>query len=206
MVAVTRRMSAEGLVVGTAGNVSARDPATGLIAITPSGMSYEVVEAADIVLLDPHGHLAEGIRRPSTEFPMHLAIYASLAGAGGIVHTHSPCATAFALAGKPIRLAMAEGAAVLGSVVPVAPYATTGTAELGEIVAREIRAARVVLLANHGVVAVAETIEDALVRARVVEEVARIQLYAEALGGAVPLAPDEVERIREAHERGYGQR
>jgi L-fuculose-phosphate aldolase len=199
-------MLAEGLVAGTAGNVSARDPDTGRIAITPSGIPYQTVEAADIVLLDPHGRVAEGIRRPSTEFRMHLAIYASLDGAGGIVHTHSPYATAFALARKPIRVAIAEGAAVLGAVVPVAPYATTGTSELGEIVARELQAARVVLLANHGVVAVADTIEDALVRARVVEEVARIQLYAEALGGAVPLPPDEIERIREAYERGYGQR
>jgi L-fuculose-phosphate aldolase len=199
-------MSAAGFVVGTAGNVSARDPDSGLIAVTPSGIPYEAVEAADVVLLDPQGNVANGTRRPSTESPMHLAIYTALAGVGGIVHTHSPYATAFALVGKPIRVAMAEGAAVLGPVVSVAAYATTGTRELGEIVARELQASRVVLLANHGVVAVAETVEDALVRARVAEEVARIQLYAEALGGAVPLPPDDIEKIREAYERGYGQR
>lgn len=198
-------MAAYGLVAGTAGNVSGRDPGTGLVAITPSGLPYNTLEATDIVLMDLQGNVAEGDRRPSTEFRMHLAIYGSSAEVGGVIHTHSPYATAYAVARKPIRVAMAEGAAVLGAAVPVAPYATTGTAQLGEVVARELRAARAVLLANHGLVAVAETVEEALFRARIVEEVARVQLYAEVLGGAVPLASHEIQKVREAYERGYGQ-
>jgi L-fuculose-phosphate aldolase len=199
-------MLAEALVAGTAGNVSALDRDTRLIAITPSGIPYDALEPGDVVLLDTQGNVADGTRRPSTEFRMHLAIYASPVGVGGIVHTHSPYATAFAVARNPIRVCVAEGAALLGAVIPVAPYATTGTSELGEVVARGIESAPAVLLANHGVVAVAETVEEALARARAVEEVARIQLYAEVLGGAVPLPLEEIERIRKAYEHGYGQR
>jgi len=198
-------MGAAGLVHGTAGNMSAKDRVSGHVLIKPSGVSYDALRSADLVLVDRHGNVVEGRLRPSTELPMHLRIYAAMPEVMGVVHTHSPAATAFAVARRPLRTALAESAAIFGPEVSLAPYETTGTARLGLAAARAMKHGPAALLENHGVVAIGASVEDAFVHALLVEESARVQWMAEALGGAVPLPAAECRRIRAAYRERYGQ-
>ena len=202
---IARRLAAAGLVVGPQGNVSARDPASGLVAITPSGMEYERMGAEDVPVLDLRGHPVEGRRRPSTELPTHLAIYRHRADVGAIVHTHSPYATTLAVLGWPLPPVLGEAAAVLGGEVAVAPYATTGTELLARHAVQALGDRQAVLLQSHGAVAVGRDLREALHAALVLESTARIYWMARLAGPVSALAPDEVARIRQGFLRHYGQ-
>ena len=201
-----RRLLATGLVAGTQGNVSARDADTGFIAISPSGMEYDRIEADDVPVVDLRGHPVEGHRRPSTELPTHLAIYRQRPDVGAIVHTHSPYATALAVLGWSLPPILGEAAAVLGGEVRVAPYATTGTELLGRYAVEALADRQAVLLKNHGAVAVGPDLREALHAALVLESTARIYWTARLAGPVVELPPDEVARIRHGYLLHYGQR
>jgi L-ribulose-5-phosphate 4-epimerase len=201
-------MAASGLARGTSGNMSARDPKSGYIVIKPSGIPYGDLRPVDMVVLDAHGEFIDGRRRPSTEYRMHLRVYVEMRDVFGIVHAHSPTATAYAVARRPLRIALAEGAAVFGPVVPLAPYATTGTEALGRAAALAMKTKKTLaaLLESHGTIAVGASVEEAFANALHLEETARIQLLAETLGGAAPLSASECRRIRRRYLDNYGQR
>lgn len=201
-----RRLVAAGLVTGTQGNVSARDEETGLIAISPSGMEYDLIEADDVPVVDLRGHPVEGHRRPSTELPTHLAIYRRRPEVGAIIHTHSLYATVLAVLGWSLPPILGEAAAVLGGEVRVAPYATTGTELLGRYAAEALAGRQAVLLKNHGALAVGPDLREALHVALVLESTARIYWAARLAGPVVELPPDEVARIRQGYLMHYGQR
>lgn len=192
-----------GLVRGTAGNVSARDPGTGRIAITPSAVPYDALRPHDIVVVDGRGTVLAGRHPPSTELPMHTILYAERPWARAIVHTHSVYATAFACAGQEIPPAHYL-IAFAGPRIPLAPYAPYGTPELGRRAAEAMGDCRAVLLQNHGVVTVGRTLAEAQTLAEIVEYTAEVCYKARAIGAPVLLPDDELTRLRARFET-YGR-
>ncbi len=189
VVAVAQRMEAAGLVVGTAGNVSARRP-DGTMCITPSSTPYAEVTSDGLAVVDLDGNVVAG-GRPSTEKAMHLACYTAFPEVGGVVHCHPLHASMFAVARQPIPAVIEEVIVYVGGDVPVADYSTTGTDDLAAEVVRHLADRGAVLMANHGLLCVGKSAEDALHTALVVEHTAHIVWGAAALGGVVPL-PEKV--------------
>src|SRR5215207_9346834 len=157
------------LVVWTGGNVSARDPATGLVAIKPSGVRYEQLRPEQMVVLDLEGNILEGDLKPSSDTYSHLYIYRHRPDVGGIVHTHSTYATAFAAVGRPIPVVLTALADEFGGPIPCAGFATIGDESIGEQVVSTIGSSPAVLLRSHGVFTVGPTAEAAVKTAVMVE-------------------------------------
>ena len=149
------------LVTGTWGNVSARTEDNHLI-ITPSGMDYKTLTPADMIVVDMMGQVVEGKFKPSIETPMHIAIYQQRPDVKAVVHVHSPYATAFAVAHKPIPVILEETAQVIGHPVKVADYAICGSDELAQKVTRCITDNERAVLGNHGLVALGRDLKEAL--------------------------------------------
>jgi len=184
-----------GLVTGSAGNVSVREPGTGCFLITPSGLDYRLMQAKDIVRIDQATGCVEGRRRPSTERELHGQIYKAREDVNAIVHHHSPYATAISVARRTIPNILDEGSDL--TPVQTVEYAPSGTPELAtSAAARLADGCNAVLLANHGVVVVGGNLKESLTRSVEVERLAKIFVWAEALGGAVPLEEWAVERSR----------
>lgn len=202
--AVARRLADKGLVVGTAGNVSALDRATGLVALTPTGVPYETMTPADVCLVDRRdGRVVEGDLLPSSELPLHLALYQARPDVGAVVHTHSFYATLLGVLGRtpdPLHYTLA----LLGERVQLAPYARYGTPELARLAATALGSNGAVLLQNHGAVAVGSDLAEAEDRASLLEWLARLTLEAARFGGGRPLSAAEMSEAAEAL-RHYGQ-
>ncbi len=186
VVDAAREMERAGLVVGTAGNVSGRR-ADGSICLTPSSTPYPDVTPDNLAVLTLDGQQLSSSGEPSTEKAMHLACYNAFDEVGGVVHCHPPHASMFALAHRPIPASIEEVIIYVGGDVPVADYATTGTDELASEVVRHLGDRGAVLMANHGLLCVGKSPDDALHTALVVEHTAKIMFGAEVLGGVVPL-------------------
>jgi L-fuculose-phosphate aldolase len=203
IVRVAKQLRARGLAIGTSGNVGAR-LADGRIAITPSSLDYDELEAEDVVVVGADGKVSEGRRGPSSELPLHLRIFAARADVLAIVHTHSPLAMAFAAARREIPAVHYVIAPLLApghDRIRLAPYATFGTDELARNAASTLGEDNAVLLSNHGAVAVARSLAGALERAARIEELAGIALRAEQLGGATLLDAAELDRVRAQLDR-----
>ncbi len=184
-------MEVAGLVVGTAGNVSARRP-DGLIYITPSATPYGDVTPNGLAVIDIDGH-QQGSGRPSTEKAMHAACYRAFPEVGGVVHCHPIHGSMFATARRPISPAVEEAIIYVGGEVPVADYAPTGTDELADEVVRHLADCSAVLMSNHGLLCIGSSPADALHTAQVVEHTAHIVFGAILLGGAVALPESVVQ-------------
>lgn len=196
-----REMIARNLTTGSGGNLSAR--AGDRIVITPSGMEYLAMTAADMVVCDGRGYVLEGDRRPSSELDFHLALYNHRSGIGAVVHTHSVFATTLACMHREIPpVHYLVGFA--GPKVPLAPYATFGTPELARAVTGTIGDSNAVLLANHGLVAVGGTLPAAFNVAEEIELVARIYYQALVAGEPKILSREQVGEVMEKF-KGYGQ-
>ena len=185
LVDCARRAYAEGLFSGTSGNLSVRTD-RGML-ITPTSVRYETLSPEDIVHLRPDGAVLEGRFAPSSEWRMHAEIYARFPAVGAIVHTHSPHATAFAAAGKPIPESLIEMRFFLGGEVPCAAYAPAGTREVGLRCCEVLSGRGGCLMANHGALAVGRDLDEALLRAEYIEDSAKITLLSMQLGGPAPL-------------------
>lgn len=204
VVEYSRRMAQQQLSPGTSGNVSARvDEHT--MAITPTGVPYEQLTAADICLvgIETGDPVQQGLK-PSSETPMHRAVYRLRNDIQAIVHTHSLYATAFAVAGRAIQ-AVHYVIATMGHEIPVVPYHTYGTPELAEAAAAGLKNGKAALLANHGVLALGQSLAEAYYHAETVEYLAQLSVLAETIGGARVLPVREIDRVIEKF-RGYGQR
>jgi L-fuculose-phosphate aldolase len=167
-----RAMLRLGLVSGTSGNVSARDGES--ILITPAAMPYEEMTEEDLVELAPDGEPAEGAGQPSTEWRVHVAVYAARADAGAIVHTHSVHATAWSFNGEPLDTGTEELQAATGGPVLTAPYAPTGSEDIAAAAAEALGDRAAALLGRHGVVGVGATPAEALGVCVVVERQAQL--------------------------------
>ncbi len=188
LVECARRAYAERLFSGTSGNLSLRTD--GGMLITPTSVRYETLRPEDIVHLRPDGDVLKGSLAPSSEWRMHAEIYARFPDIHAIVHTHSPCATAFAAAGKPIPACLIEMRFFLGGEVPCAAYAPAGTREVGLRCCEVLEGRGGCLMANHGALAVGADLEQALLRAEYIEDSAKITLLSMQLGGPV-LLPEQ---------------
>ena len=185
LVGTARQAYAEKLFSGTSGNLSVRFGDTMLI--TPTSVRYELLTPDDVVTVTLDGETVEGRHAPSSEWRMHAEIYARRSDVRAIVHTHSPFATAFAAAQKPIPACLIEMKFFLGGEVPCAPYAPPGTRELGVVCAQTLGNRGGCLMANHGALAVGRDLSEALLRAEYLEDSAKIALLSMQLGGPVPL-------------------
>ena len=199
-----RQMFERGLVAGTWGNISIRSDSGDQIAVTPSGRPYTELQPADIVLVSPDGHLLAG-QRPSSELPLHLAIYAARPDVFAVVHTHSIYATACAVAGETIPPSLEEMVQVVGGEVAVAQYALPGTPELAQNAVLALGDRTAVLLANHGAVACGPSLAEALLVAELVEKAAQIHAIAGQLGGARRLSEEDIHRMRRFYVENYCQ-
>lgn len=201
-----KEILAGNLTIGTWGNISSRIPGGDYIAITPTGMSYEVLTPEDIVVLDLDGNIIDGTRKPSIEVPLHLSIYQARKDVQAIIHTHSAYATAMAVARKEIPGAIEDLVQIVGGNVRVNQYALPGTEELGVNTVKALEGRNAVLLANHGVLGVGRDLDEALKVCQVVEKSAQIILFAQLLGGAVELSQGDIDGMRNFYLQVYGQK
>jgi L-fuculose-phosphate aldolase len=203
VVRVARALRGRGLAIGTSGNVGAR-LADGRITITPATMDYDDMTADDVVIVEADGSPSEGHRQPSSELRIHLAIFEARPDVGGIVHSHSPFATAYAAARREVPAVHYILALLVGpgrDTLRVAPYAMFGSEELARNAVATLGSDQAVLLANHGAIAVAGSLATALGRAERVEELAMLACRAEQIGGATLLDADELDRVRDQMAR-----
>jgi len=198
-------VSREGLCFSTWGNLSCR-PEKDRTVITPSGIPYEDLQPADMIVLNLDGVVEEGRWKPSTELPLHLEIYKAREDVKAIIHTHSKYATAFAVARREIAPATEEMAQLFGGSVPAAEYAFPGSQELAVHASRALgKSGFAVLLANHGTVCVGASLAEALLRARVIERSAEILLWSTLLGDPFLLSNGETSKLRDLFLKHYGQ-
>jgi L-fuculose-phosphate aldolase len=192
-----------GLVDGTWGNISAR-VSEGLMAITPSGRDYLGIKAEDIVLVDIRTGEARG-GKPSTETPLHLALYRDRPEIGAVVHTHSMSASTVAAARREVPPVLDDFAQIVGPSLRTADYALPGSGRMAKVVVRAMRGRTAALLANHGAIAVGRGMKEALLCARMVEKGCRVFIEAEFLGGAQPLAPLEAWAMHKVYLAKYSK-
>ena len=205
LVALHAELPRHGLVVWTGGNVSARDPDSGLVAIKPSGVRYEDLTAESMVVVDPDGTVVEGRLKPSSDTASHLYVYRHRPDVNGVVHTHSRYATAWAAVGRPIPCVLTGQADEFGGEIPCAGLSLVGDEGIGKLVVESIGRSPAVLLKHHGVFTVGPTAEAAVKAAIMTEDVAATTFLALQLGDLESIPADLVDRFHERYTKVYGQ-
>jgi L-fuculose-phosphate aldolase len=203
LAAASRELLESGLTVATGGNISLCNREENLIAITPSGMDYRKLEAADVCVLDFQGRQVDGTRVPSTETPMHMSLLAARPDDTAVVHTHSPYCTAFAILREPIP-AVHYLVPLIGNEIPVAEYVTYGTDGMGPAAVHAMKSSRAALLANHGLVVAGATLEMAMNLSQIVEHIAHTYYLARSIGAPHVLSLAQLDSLRDQFSR-YGQ-
>jgi L-ribulose-5-phosphate 4-epimerase len=198
------------LVVWTMGNVSARDPQSGLIVIKPSGIRYEDLTPENMVVVDTEGHLVEGDLKPSSDTASHCYIYRQRPDVNGVVHTHSRYATAFAALGKPIPCFLTGMADEFGGPIPCGGFALIGGEEIGQEVVRclEGTTSPAVIMQNHGVFTIGSSAEAAVKAAIMAEDSAAtswVALQLGQLGQPIPISQDNLAKLHHRYTTVYGQ-
>ena len=197
MLAAAQKMAARGLAVGTSGNVSMRlgvaPDGRELMAITPSGVEYDSLNAEDVLVTDMDIEPLEGDGVPSSESLLHAEIYRRRRDAGAVMHTHSPYATAAAVAGVDIPPIIDEMVLVVGGEIKVSEYAFPSSDALAANVCDALGRRNAALIRNHGVVGVGADLQEAMQVCELVEHAARVMVYASALGGATSLPAEVLE-------------
>ncbi|ABB15549.1 class II aldolase/adducin family protein [Carboxydothermus hydrogenoformans] len=205
LLAAAREVVLEGLVVSPWGNLSLRISDDSFL-ITPSGVDYKTMDSEDLVEIGLDGNIKQGKLKPSSEYQLHLEIYKARRDIRAIVHTHSPYASAFAVARKRLPAVIEDLAQIVGGDVEVAKYALPGTGVLARNAVLALGNKFAVLLANHGVVGVGRNMEEALRVVRVVEKGAKVFLLSTIIGGPVLLEPEEIQVMHDFYLNKYGQR
>lgn len=193
-----------GLVIWTGGNLSARDPQTGLVVIKPSGVLYDRMSPDDMVVVDLDGKVVEGRHGPSSDTASHLYIYRHREDVRSVIHTHSTFATAWAATGQPIPCCLTAVADEFGGPVPCGGYANIGTEEIGEQIMAHIGDSPAILLKQHGVFTIGATIEKAVKAAVMVEDVARTITYAKIVGQIEDLPQEAIDANHDRYMNRYG--
>lgn len=200
------------LVVWTAGNVSERVPGTvgheDLLVIKPSGVSYDAITPEAIVVCDLEGNLVDGHDSPSSDTAAHAYVYRHRLDVGGVVHTHSTYATAWAARGEPIPCVLTAMADEFGGEIPVGPFAIIGDDSIGRGIVEALDKHRspAVLMRNHGVFTIGKDARAAVKAAVMCEDVARTVHIARQLGEPIPLNPADIDRLYDRYQNVYGQR
>lgn len=183
---IAKKAYDEKLMAGTSGNMSVYCPGERLMVITPSSYDYSIMEEQDIVVTDLDGTVVEGHLRPSSEWKMHAEIYKHLPHVGAVVHTHSPYATSFAVTHQEIPVILIEMIPFLKGKLEISPYAEQGSAQVGLNAVPILERKNACLMANHGVVAVGKTLDEAYMNSVYTEDTAKIYHMALA-GGQKPV-------------------
>jgi L-ribulose-5-phosphate 4-epimerase len=193
------------LVTWTSGNVSLLHRKTGYVVIKPSGVLYETLRPEDMVVVDLDGKRVEGRLNPSSDTASHLYIYRHRPDVGGVVHTHSPYATAFAAVNRPIPVYLTAQADEFGGAISCGRFALIGGEEIGQVVVESIGASCAVLLKNHGVFTIGPTAEAAVKAAVMVEDIAHTVWLALQLGQPEEIAAEDVAKLHHRYQHIYGQ-
>src|SRR5512137_632655 len=187
------------LVTWTGGNISGRDPQTGYVAIKPSGVRYEDLRPEHMVILDLDGRQVEGDLKPSSDTASHLYIYRHRPDVNGVVHTHSPYATAFAAVGKPIPVYLTAHGDEFGGPIPCGGFALIGSEAIGKVVIEAIGDSPAVLLKNHGAFTIGKTGEAAVKSAVMLEDAARTVWAALLLGQPDVINDEDVAKLHKRY-------
>jgi L-ribulose-5-phosphate 4-epimerase len=195
------------LVIWTAGNVSARVPGADLLVIKPSGVDYDELTPEAMVVTDLDGTLVDGEKLPSSDTAAHAYVYRHMPEVGGVVHTHSTYATAWAARGEPIPCVLTMIADEFGGEVPVGPFALIGDDSIGRGIVETLRSSRspAVLMRQHGPFTVGRSPRDAVKAAVMLEDVARTVHIARQLGEVRPIPAADVDRLHDRYQNVYGQ-
>jgi L-ribulose-5-phosphate 4-epimerase len=195
------------LVSWTAGNVSARVPGQDLLVIKPSGVDYDLLTADNMVVCDLHGRVVEGDHEPSSDTEAQAYVYRHLPHVGGVVHTHSPYATAWAARAEPIPCVLTMVADEFGGEIPVGPFAIIGDDSIGRGIVETLAGhrSRAVLMQNHGPFTVGVSAKDAVKAAVMVEDVARTVHIAREAGPLIPIPQEAIDSLYGRYQNVYGQ-
>src|SRR3954447_12982386 len=197
-----------GLVVWTAGNVSARVPGQDLLVIKPSGVGYDELTPEAMVVTDLDGNLVDGERSPSSDTAAHAYVYAHMPEVGGVVHTHSTYATAWAARGEPIPCVLTMMGDEFGGEIPIGPFALIGDDSIGQGIVATLATSRsrAVLMQNHGPFTVGTSARAAVKTAVLCEEVARTVHVSRQLGEPLPIDQAHIDALYDRYQNAYGQR
>jgi L-ribulose-5-phosphate 4-epimerase len=196
------------LVAWTAGNVSGRVPGEDLFVIKPSGVSYDDLTPASMVVCDLDGNVVEGEYAPSSDTAAHAYVYRHMPEVGGVVHTHSTYASAWAARGEPIPCVLTAMADEFGGEIPIGPFALIGGDDIGRGIVEVLSGHRspAVLMQNHGVFTIGDSAKAAVKAAVMCEDVARTVHVSRQLGEPLPIKQDDVDRLYDRYQNVYGQR
>lgn len=195
------------LVVWTAGNISARVPGHDLMVIKPSGVSYDELTPEAMVVTDLHGRLVDGDRSPSSDTAAHAYVYRHLPEVGGIVHTHSSYACAWAATGTPVPCVLTMMADEFGGDIPIGPFALIGDDSIGKGIVETLRDSRspAVIMRSHGPFTIGRTAKAAVKSAVMCEEVSRAVFLAAQLGELVRIPDEAIDSLFHRYQHVYGQ-
>jgi L-ribulose-5-phosphate 4-epimerase len=196
-----------GLVAWTAGNVSGRVPGADLMVIKPSGVSYDELTPANMIVCDLDGTVVEGDLSPSSDTAAHAYVYRTMPEVGGVVHTHSPYACAWAARNEPIPCVLTAMADEFGGEIPVGPFALIGNDDIGKGIVATLTGHRspAVLMRNHGVFTIGKDAKAAVKAAVMCEDVARSVHLAHQLGEPVPIEQADIDHLYDRYQNVYGQ-
>ena len=195
------------LVIWTAGNVSARVPGSDLLVIKPSGVGYDELAPEAMAVTDLHGNLVDGDRSPSSDTAAHAYVYRHMPHVGGVVHTHSRYATAWASVGEPIPCVLTMIADEFGGEIPVGPFALIGDDSIGRGIVDTLTGhrSRAVLMRSHGPFTIGADARDAVKAAVMLEDVARTVFLARQLGTPLAMAEADIDSLFVRYQHVYGQ-
>jgi L-ribulose-5-phosphate 4-epimerase len=200
-----------GLVAWTAGNVSGRVPGADLFVIKPSGVDYDELTADNQILCDLDGNVVPGTpgseRSPSSDTASHAYVYRHMPSVGGVVHTHSTYATAWAARGESIPCVLTGMADEFGGEIPIGPFALIGDDSIGIGIVETLRdhRSRAVLMQNHGVFTIGKDARDAVKAAVLAEDVARTVHVSRQLGEPLPIGKSAIDALYARYQNVYGQ-
>ena len=200
-----RQMATSGLVRATQGNISARDPQSGLICITPTGADYETLGAKDIAVVNEHGDFVEGDWQPSSETPLHTLVLRKRRDINCVMHTHSLYASAFAVTYQRMPIVLAEAGACLGKEIPIVPFSISGTQQFAQQVVEMLGDAPAILWGNHGAMVTGVTVPLTYSTAHALEDNARIYAIAKQLGNPTILPDEDIETLHQHWQQNYHQ-
>ncbi|MFD7902380.1 L-ribulose-5-phosphate 4-epimerase [Kitasatospora sp. NPDC059747] len=196
-----------GLVVWTAGNVSARIPGEDLLVIKPSGVPYDELSAQNMIVCDLDGNVVEGDHSPSSDTAAHAYVYRHMPEVGGVVHTHSTFACAWAARGEAVPCVLTAMADEFGAEIPVGPFALIGDDSIGRGIVDTLKGHRspAVLMQNHGVFTIGNDAKAAVKAAVMCEDVARTVHISRQLGEPLPIAQADIDSLNFRYQNVYGQ-
>jgi L-ribulose-5-phosphate 4-epimerase len=196
-----------GLVVWTAGNVSARVPGADLMVIKPSGVSYDDLHADNMIVCDLDGVVVEGEHAPSSDTAAHAYVYRHMPEVGGVVHTHSTYAVSWAARAEPVPCLLTAMADEFGGPIPIGPFALIGSDDIGRGIVSTLQGHRspAVLMANHGPFTIGRTAKDAVKAAVMCEDVCRSVHLALQAGPLPPIDQASIDRLHDRYQNVYGQ-